>query len=55
MEDYSKENLDKIVKYAKKILSDLKDSANENDKSLEESKRRYENLRNGLQDILNKN
>lgn len=54
MEDYSKENLDAIFNYATKILDDLKDSAVEKDKSLEESKRRYDNLREGLKDILNK-
>lgn len=55
MEDYSKENLDVLFDYGLEILSNLQNSADEKDKALEDSKRRYDNLREGLQDILNKN
>ncbi len=55
MEDYSKENLDVLFDYGLEILSNLQNSADEKDKALEDSKRRYDNLREDLKDILNKN
>lgn len=55
MEDYSKENLDVLFDYGLEILSNLQNSADEKDNALEDSKRRYDNLREDLKDILNKN
>lgn len=55
MEDYSKENLDVLFDYGLEILSNLQNSSDEKDKALEDSKRRYDNLREDLKDILNKN
>ncbi len=52
--DYSKENLDELFNYGGKILSVLQDAANDKDKKLENSSRRYENLRDELKGILNK-
>lgn len=54
MEEYSKKNLDELFNYATKILAEIKNSSNEKDVSLEKAKRRYDNLRGNLKDILNK-
>ncbi len=53
MEDYSKENLEKIYSYANKILDQLEKSADQKNNDLEDAKRRFDNLRGNLQAVLN--
>ena len=53
MEDYSKENLEKIYSYANKILDQLEKSADKKNNDLEDAKRRFDNLRGNLQAVLN--
>lgn len=53
--DYSKENLDEIFNYGEKILSELEKAAVEKDNELEKANRRFENLRDDLKELLNKN
>lgn len=52
--DYSKENLDELFRYGEKILSALEDAANTKSDDLKNANRRFENLRENLQDILDK-
>lgn len=52
--DYSKENFDKFFYYGVKILAELQDAAKAKDEELNKNQLRYENLRNNLQEVLNK-
>ena len=54
MDEYTKENLEKLFYYGSKVLEALEQSANEKDIELQNANRRYENLRGDVQNVLDK-
>mgnify|MGYP007069844889 CR=1 FL=1 len=52
--EYKKETLDALFNYGTEILASLQNISNDKDKKLEDANRRYKNLRESLQEILNK-
>ena len=52
--DDSKETLDELCFYGNKILDELEKAAVEKNQQLEKSNARYDNLRQSLQEILNR-
>lgn len=52
--DDSKETLDKLFHYGNRILDELEKAAAEKSQQLEKTERRYDNLKRGLQELLNR-
>ena len=52
--DDSKETLDKLFHYGNRILDELEKASAEKSQQLEKAERRCENLRQGLQELLNR-
>ena len=52
--DYNKENLDKLFQIGSKILSELQNASQKKSSDLDETNRRFEDLKKNLQETLNR-